>query len=71
MARTFSYQKSHRNHQQPPLRSSWRSNTKASTKRGKYADNTDRSHEHCRSMVNRQTDKANETAERQKRPASL
>ena len=70
MARTFSYQKNHRNNQQPPLRSSWRSSTQATIKRGKYAELADRVREYRLDMLNHQKDQANEVSERQKRPVS-
>jgi len=70
MARTFTYDKRQRNHQQPPLRASWRSTTQATAKRGKYADLADRVHEHRIATTNRRTEQIDETPERQKRPVS-
>jgi len=70
MARTFTYDKRQRNHQQPPLRASWRSTTQATTKRGKYADLADRVHEYRMATSNRQIEQSAETPERQKRPVN-
>lgn len=59
-----------RHRQQPPKRSSWRSSTQATIKRGKYADLADRVHEYRLDMVKRQKDQADATTELQKRPVS-
>lgn len=59
-----------RHRQQPPLRSSWRNTTQATTKRGKYADIADLVRDHRLTIMSRITDQANETTERQKRPTS-
>lgn len=70
MARTFTYDKRQRNHQQPPLRASWRSTTQATTKRGKYADLADRVHEYRMAITTRQLEQNDETPGRQKRPTN-
>lgn len=70
MARTFTYDKRNRSRQQPPQQSSRRNTTQATIKRGKYADIADRVRDHRRTILNRITDQASETAERQKRTTS-
>ena len=42
MARTFSYQKQHRNRQAPPLRASWRQTKPERNQRGPFADLADK-----------------------------
>ncbi|HIJ86574.1 MAG TPA: hypothetical protein HPP97_02690 [Desulfuromonadales bacterium] len=59
-----------RHRQQPPLRSSWRSTTQATIKRGKYADIADRVRDHRLALLARQKNQADEMNEAQKQPAS-
>lgn len=54
MARTFSYQKNHRNRKQPPLRTTWRVPPEVRNNRGPFAALADKVRQH-REKITTQT----------------
>lgn len=68
MARTFSYQKQHRNRQQPPLMAHHRTAAPERNQRGPFANLADKVREHRQAMTRQQKPTTTEKAGRENCP---